>query len=245
MSNNSNFFLGLPQEFLSICLVYPPKVKDVSSNKYFSNFVKILTITQEEIEDEQMKNKQEIKPLTPLEFLLSNCFYSKEFEIQAKLAFEFFTHEQVQFLYEEKAIVLGTEKENATLKTLRALDSQNYFQFQNLIRMSVGEKEIEAPKENENPRIRAMKAKARYRDRIKAKQAAKSGLNFTTILSSICCMGMGLNPLNIGELSYAAVPILMGMYQGKERYDLDIKSLLAGADSKKIHPKYWIKNLED
>jgi hypothetical protein len=39
--------------------------------------------------------------------------------------------------------------------------------------------------------------------------------------------------------------ILTSMYQGKEKYELDIDSLLAGADSKKVKPKYWIKNLDD
>lgn len=88
-----------------------------------------------------------------------------------------------------------------------------------------------------------MKAKARYRDYIKAKKGL--GLKFETLLSSICCMGLGLNPLNIGELSYAAIPVLVHFYQDKEKYDIDIRSLLAGADSKKIKPKYWIQNSED
>jgi hypothetical protein len=37
----------------------------------------------------------------------------------------------------------------------------------------------------------------------------------------------------------------MSIYQEQEKYRLDIESLLAGADSKKVKPKYWIRNLED
>jgi hypothetical protein len=88
-----------------------------------------------------------------------------------------------------------------------------------------------------------MKAKARYRDRVKAKKGL--GLKLLSTISSICCMGYGLNPLNIGELSYAAIPVLLATYQEKEKYDIDIRSLLAGADSKKVKPKYWIRNLDD
>ena len=87
-----------------------------------------------------------------------------------------------------------------------------------------------------------MKAKARYRDKIKAKQNA--GLDLTSLMAAICCMGMGLNPLNIGEMSYASISILINTYQNKEKYEIDIASIQAGADSKKINPKYWIKNLE-
>jgi hypothetical protein len=37
----------------------------------------------------------------------------------------------------------------------------------------------------------------------------------------------------------------MNIYQEKEKYRLDIDSILAGGDSKKIKPQYWIRNLED
>ena len=31
----------------------------------------------------------------------------------------------------------------------------------------------------------------------------------------------------------------------KKKYDIDIRSLLAGADSKKVKPQNWIRNIED
>jgi hypothetical protein len=57
-------------------------------------------------------------------------------------------------------------------------------------------------------------------------------------------MGIGITPLNIGEMSYASIFTIMKTYQDKEKYDLDVRSLLAGADSKKIKPKYWIKETD-
>ena len=92
-----------------------------------------------------------------------------------------------------------------------------------------------------------MKRKARYRDKVKAKQAEKNkdGVSLFTTLVSICCMGLGITPLNIGEMSYVAIESILRKYQEKEKYDLDIRSLLAGADSKKIKPKYWIRNFEE
>jgi hypothetical protein len=43
-------------------------------------------------------------------------------------------------------------------------------------------------------------------------------------------------------MSYASVGELIRVMQNKEKYDIDIRSLLAGADSKKVKPKYWIRN---
>jgi hypothetical protein len=45
-------------------------------------------------------------------------------------------------------------------------------------------------------------------------------------------------------MSYASIGPIMNIYQQKEKYDLDTRALLAGADSKKIKPKYWIRNTD-
>ena len=235
------FFIGKPVEFEHLCLVYPPTVSDVL-NKEFGFYRRILTYSQEEIEDEYVKEKLDMSDmLTPLEFLLSNCFRNKEIEEMTRRAFYLFTREKVTFLYTKKEIVLGDIAQLSTVKDLRVLNETNFFDFQNLIRESMGEKPVDKPDPTMHPKIKAMKAKARYRDKIKAK---KNGLNLKSILASICCMEMGLNPLNIGELSYAAIGPLMSMYQDKEKYDIDIRSLQAGAKKKDVQLKYWIRNLE-
>ena len=94
------------------------------------------------------------------------------------------------------------------------LCESNFFDFQNALRVVMGDKEIPAPEPdnpNENPRIRAMKEKARMRDRIKAKQGSRNGISLSTCLVAICCMGIGITPLNIGEMSYASVGEIMKM----------------------------------
>jgi hypothetical protein len=117
-----------------------------------------------------------------------------------------------------------------------------------MIRLVCGEKQVKPPEPvdpNEDPRITRIKQKARERDRIKARNGAKNGgITLDTCLVSICCMGIGITPLNIGEMSYASLFPLMNTYQNKEKYDVDIKAILAGADSKKIKPKYWIRNTD-
>ena len=146
-------------------------------------------------------------------------------------------------------IIVGNLEEGVqqikSLDDLVTIKEEDYFDFQNIIRQVIGDKTINPPEPldpNEDPRIARIKAKARERDRIKARQASKNGISLMTSLTAICCMGIGLTPLNIGEMSYAAIGPIMAMMQDKEKYDVDIRSLLAGADSKKIKPKYWIRN---
>lgn len=246
------FFIGAPVEFKPGIKIYPPTVKDVILNEYFSHYQKLLTYSQEEIEDEFLEAKKTLEKYpTPLEFLLNNSYHNKQFEILAKDAFKFFIHDEVNFIYEQKMIVVGDLKEvlkNAqTLEDLIIIKEEEFFDFQNIIRESLGKVKIDPPIIDQDPRIAEIKRKARYRDKLKAKQAAKNkdGISFFASLVSICCMGLGITPLNIGEMSYVAMEGIIRKYQEKEKYQLDIESLLAGADSKKVKPKYWIRNFED
>ena len=241
---NLGFYFGDPVEFKNICFVYPPKVHDVAVNREYYLYMKLLTFSQEEIEDEYVEHGLDLKELlTPFEYLLNNAYNNKSFRELLDKAFYFFLHEKVTYLFEQKQILIGELPGIKSVGELRLLKEEDFFEFQNLIRDAVGSKPIEPPNPDENSKIKAMKAKARYRDRVKAKRGL--GLNLLSTISSICCMNYGLNPLNIGELSYAAIPILLATYQEKEKYDIDIRSLLAGADSKKVKPKYWIRNLDD
>ena len=250
--SKESFFIGQPVLFKKGIKIYPPMVKEVIVEPFYGHYCKILTQSQEDIEDQFLEENKtlEVYP-TPLEFLLNNSYHNKDFEKICKNAFKFFLHEEVTFIYEQKMIVIGeineVVKNVKSLNDLVLLTEKEFFDFQNLIRESVGKKPVEPPNPNEHPKIKEMKRKARYRDRVKEKQAAKSkdGITLFTSLVSICCMGLGITPLNIGEISYVAMQAILNQYQNKEKYQIDIDSLLAGADSKKIKPKYWISNLEE
>lgn len=250
---NPAVFIGEPIDFKNICKIYPPKIKDVVANLKFGAYLRLFTMSQEDFVDEIRDKKiPGAETLTLFEFLLDSCKQSKEFHDVAVQAFEYFTHEKVMFLYDQKAILIGDlqQEQLLSIDSLRLITKDNFFDFQNVIRVSVGleeQKPEPPPNPNEDPRITKMKQKIRERDRAKAKKAAEGkadGINLATSLTAICCMGLGLTPLTIGEMSYAAVPPLMKMMQNKEKYELDIHSLLAGADSKKVKPKYWIRNYE-
>lgn len=129
------------------------------------------------------------------------------------------------------------------ISELPIIDENNFFDFQNLIRICLGENPKEKNELEKNIRLRKMKAKSRYRDRVKAKQGG--GITLEDSMTSICCMGIGINPLNIREMSYASMNKLMSKFQQKERYDIDIRSLIAGADAKKVKPQYWMNKLQE
>ncbi len=240
---NINFLYGYPVEFKNLCMVYPPKVRDTFKKDFFL-YSQILTLSQEEIEDEYIEKEMDISNLfTPFEYLLNSAYNDPTLREYIQNAFYLFIHENVTFLFEQKQIIIGDITEVQSLNDLRILKEEDYFDFQNLVREAMGKPTVEPPNPNEDPRVKAIKAKARYRDKVKAKKG--QGISLQTTLSSICCMGIGITPLNIGELSYAMISVLMDTYQAKEKYQLDTDCLLAGADAKKIKPTYWIRNSEN
>ena len=248
---NPLVFIGEPLDFKGKFKVYPPKVKDVVGTLEYSACYKALTISQEDITDE-LASKKDVdisKAPTPFEYLLINCYHSLEFREITKKAFRIFLHQEVNFFFEEKMLIIGDLGEVVqhlnSVDDLITIQEDEYFDFQNTIREANGAPRIKPPvpdDPDEDPRIKEIKARARKRDRIKMKQSSKNGISLETCLVAICCMGIGITPLNIGEMSYASIGELMSMMQDKEKYDIDIRSLLAGADSKKIKPKYWIRN---
>ena len=244
--------LGFPIDFKDICQVYPPTVNDVVGNKDFGIYQSLFTMTQEELDKAFLQDEQINQVPTPFQYLLIN--YHQDEKVRQKIhdAFSYFIHEPVTIVPEIEMLLIGKSEDeinpDVDLENPRLLTTENYFDFQNTIRKSMGmenEKPPEPEEENLDPRIKRYKMKIKQSEELLKKKKSKQAPTLGTLLTAICCMGIGLNPLNIGEISYACVQWLIAMEQQKEEYDIDIRALLAGADSKKVKPKYWIKNIDE
>ena len=248
---DERIFLGYPIDFKDICQIYPPTVNDVIGNKDFLIYQSLLTMTQEDLNDAYLKDDRVKQVPTPFQYLLINYYQDEEMRQKIHDAFKQFVHESITVVPEIEMFLIGKSEDeldpDVDLDNPRLLTAENYFDFQNMIRRVMGESEVKPPdpeEENLDPRIKRYKAKVREHDKIMAKKKAKNAPTIGTLLAAICCMGIGLSPLNIGEMSYACIHWLIAMEQQKEEYDIDIRALLAGADSKKVKPKYWIKNID-
>ena len=248
---NDKIFLGFPIQFKDICKVYPPKVNDVVGNDDFMIYQSLFVMTQEDLDEAYLKDENVIQVPTPFQYLLMNYYQDEEMRNKIEEAFVLFVHEPVTIVPEIEMLLIGKNEEELNpdidLENPRLLTEENFFDFQNTIRLAMGMdiiKPLDPEEENLDPRIKRYKMKVKEHEKIINKKKSKSAPTLGTLLAAICCMGIGLNPLNIGEMSYACVQWLIAMYQQNEEYDVDIRALLAGADSKKVKPKYWIKNLE-
>ena len=249
---DEKIFLGFPINFKDVCKVYPPTVNDVVGNEDFAIYQSLFTITQEELDKAYLKDENVVQVPSPFHYLLMNYYQDDEIREKIDEAFLQFVHEPVTIVPEIEMLLIGKSEEeldpNIDLDEPRLLTEENFFEFQNQIRMVLGMDTIKPPEPEEinlDPRIKRWKMKVQESEEIIKAKKAKNAPTLGTLLAAICCMGIGLNPLNIGEISYACVHWLIAMEQQKEEYDIDIRALLAGADSKKVKPKYWIKNIDE
>ena len=69
-------FIGKPLSFGGKFNIYPPTINEVLTNPEYGKYIKLLTITQEDIRDEFGKEGEVQEVPTPFEFLLINCYNS-------------------------------------------------------------------------------------------------------------------------------------------------------------------------
>jgi len=233
--------------------VYPPKLKDVLANPNYGIYNTILTMSQEDIWDmiakEQSGANFSAKPVegapTPFELLMNNCYHSEEYMKKTEEAFLFYTKEYVKILPTLKAIVFVTDiDEKTSVENLRRIETEEeFFKLQNLIRQVSGDEVKEPPKFNENPMVALIKAKGRWRERLKKKKGNKNSIGLDKMIVAICCMNLGLNPLNIGEISYLSVQELFALAQKKEQYETELRIMTSnpfGSKKKRKPLEHWL-----
>jgi len=80
------------------------------------------------------------------------------------------------------------------------------------MRSAFCEKTIEQYKEPDNPIVARIRAKSRERERRAAESKAKKGGSISESIKTICFMGCGITPFNVGDLPYCALTKLMNIY---------------------------------
>ncbi len=243
-------FLGAPiliDNGEPICMVHPLSVKDkIMMDVNYQKYLSLLTLSEEEVEDIIIAKIGELEyrnmeKVTPFEYLLTNAQYNSMFLLDLKEAFSTFIKEEVIIIPHLNKIMIGDPSQE------RFIDEEIFKEIQNVLRI---QNKLEIPEEipeNENPMAKKFRLRRKAVKEAKARKAAKdvNAPEFIDLMSSLCCANIGITWNNIGDLPIFTFYELLHRTQKKERYELDIQSLLAGADSKKVKPQYWISKESD
>lgn len=230
-----------------ICMVHPLKIRDkVMLDKEYNKHLQLLTISDEDIEDIliQRMGEQEysaMEKISPFQYILTNAQYSDLFLLDLRKAFSTFIKEEIIVIPKINKIIIGNPTEE------RFLDESNFDDFQKILRLQNHLDVPEEISEDENPMAKKFRLRRKAVKEAKARQSAKNenAPDFVDLMSGLCCANIGITWNNVGDLPIFTFYELLHRIQKKEKYAIDIDSILAGADSKKVKPKYWISKESD
>lgn len=233
-------FLNLPYIYSNICVIYPLTMKEIVSmgQVNYSSYLSILSMEVFDIIRNAEKKGVILEPdkINVLQFLIESARQDYSFLLELKNAFRTFIREEVIILFDEYKIVIGDGTDK------RILDNNNFGEFQNIIRVQNKREVKEVPPANETPLQKKFRLKAEYRDAIKRQQKANDpdAPDFCSLMNALCIYS-GITPQQLQQYSFFAFKDSFDANQLRDKYDIDIRSLLAGADPKKVKPSPWIK----
>lgn len=227
-----------------LCKVYPVTLREIAEvgAKNFYSYLNIFTLNKEDI-DEYFNSQGIEGDFTPFQFLLIMAQVDPQYLITAQEAFKMFLHEEtVSFLGQNEAIVLGDIKEERVINNELFEQIRYYVQAANVLETQSAEAKMDNPSDAKAAQIIKKLKEGR---KMREKSKSNSDLSFSDLVASLAAGGNGLNIINIWDLTYYAFNDQFKRMQMREEYENSYRSILAGADPKKVKLNYWISTIQD
>ena len=225
----------LPSQFNNICKIYPMPVIEILEmgiNAY-NGKLGLLLLTEVEIAQtikEKVKQDVPIEKIDTLTYLIQSANNNDTFFLELESAFSTFIKEDILILPKINSILVGNPDER------RLITSENFHDFQDILRIQNHKEIKEPPPPNESPGQRKMRLLREQVAAVKKKQAQKNseGQSLLDLLEIADVFG-----IDTEKCSLFSFYNLIRRHQMKEKWDQDLQMLCAGADSNKIKTKYW------
>lgn len=218
------------------CSIYPATLKEIASlgvNEYFK-YVNLLTIKEDEI----LKIVKE--KIDPFDFLFINSVYKETFKEEFVKALYFFIKDEILFLPDVEAIVIGKFEEG------RMLTKENFFEFQKIISAQnfIQEEIVKCTGEDEAARIiKAKLEKSREKIEKSKNKREDNPIEMADLVASLT-INSALDIVNVWSISYYAFNDQFKRMRILEQYSTGLQSIMAGADPKKIKLQDWIQSIQ-
>lgn len=216
------------------CLVHQLKIKeifDIGSENFFKSLA-LLTMSEQKIQ-----SLTKVAEANTFDFLCEMSKTKDDFKNDVCEAISLFTKEEVYF-FGLPFFQIGEPMENGDT---RVIDKNNFnelrsiLQQQNFLDENSGKQTKAASKISQK-----MEENRRKINKIKG----AVDLEFVDLVASLPLTGCNLNITQVLELTYYSFNDQFKRSRKKDQYETNIRSLLAGASSKKIKLKDWVSNVQ-
>lgn len=233
-----NLLFGNPITIDSLGSITTPKINEILNIGFskYNQTVGILCVTSEDI-IEMLDVKTE-ETIEPFDFICANCLNGSE-QVQIQIM------SVLELLFNDSIVFYGDSFLIGDAKNERILNKSNYNIFIDALK-KINCMDSEN-KNNPTPKNKAEKEMLEKLKELRKKYAKYKNnsetISMTDIISAVCAKHPSINLLNVGNLT---IYQLINQYKRIEfidQYFINIKSLLAGADSKEIKMKHWSSKL--
>ena len=228
-------YMGCGSSLSKVCKIYPLTIKEIIELGYSTYKTYLSTLLLDEVAISQHikeKTGETISPekIDPLTYLLSSAEQSDSFLLEVQSMFSTFIKEDVLLLPEISSVVIGDPLQR------RIINSENFKDFQEILRIQNGQKVKPPPPPNETPGERKMRLLREKAEAVKQKQNEKDseGMPFSVFLEIADVFG-----INLEKCTVYAFYKLVARHQAREKWNQDIQMLCAGAEADKLKTKYW------
>lgn len=239
--SREELFLGRPAD-LGVCKIYPLTIKEIVEIGFstYQFYLNLLTMDPQDLKDVLEKKGVNIaEDIDVFDHLMISASNDDMFFLDLTKAFSTFTKEEVHISPKTSLVIVGNPLER------RMINKELFYWFSRLLRELNKMRLDELPVPGENKIQKKFRLKRNERERIKEKsqKGDESAPELADVLSSLCVAEIGFTPLNIENLTIFQAKELLERVQAKETYHTELDMLMAGADSKKIKPNSWVRNL--
>lgn len=249
--NREELFMGAPYKLDNICKIYQLTLGEICLQEHsigfdkYNYYVNLLTMDNNDIVETLKKkgisvDEGMLESISVFEYLLMCAHNDKAFFLEFQKAISTFIKEEILISTKKKVIIVGKPQER------RVIGEKEFEEFSNVLRAFNKMRIKQSPPENETPMQKRFRLKREMREKVKEKQSKKSdgdNVEFADLMSSLCTMNVGVTALNIKNFTIYQIKDQLERAQWREKYYTELDMLMAGADSKKIKPIHYVRNL--
>ncbi len=255
---------GLPISVEGLGEILPLKLREIAEigEQTFNQYLSMICIEIDQLAiEEEKKTQLKEQGVTSFLFILSQCLYdnSGNFLDLVLKSLKFFLKSEVIFSSDLQGFWIGEKdaldnylikkEEEINIKAIKILNNNNYEEFKQILKLQNGLDSVSDFKSNpadERTRLAIERMKKLKQDLAKAKSKEDGGnIGLIDLISSFIVSNRNLNSEQVWELTLFQFNNYFKRLQMMMEYEINIQSLLHGADSKKIELKHFISEMKE
>ena len=234
---HSKLLANIPIEIHGLGKIHSPKLKDIANigEDIYNQYLSILLFDIRHLKNDiNPKDFEELEKLHPLETISLKAYYDENFKDLFLEALSFFFYEKANYY---NGVFYFDEN--------RVFNHENFEQVIYLIKYInlITDKTSEVKYANDKAKEIADKIKAAQEkvNKVKAKQGV--ALSLFDLISAFAANSYSVNLMTVWDMTVYQFNDQFKRMQLIEEYDINIRSILAGADPKKVTINHWVSKI--